>query len=232
MIAIFQDMLETSMEVFMDDFLVFGDSFDSCLVNLKQMLIRCKQAHLVLNWEKCHIMVTVHKVSHVGLGVDKANRQFSKISRPMTKLLEKDAVFDFYKECFKAFEFLKEKLTNAPIMVSPDWSCLFELIFIVNGHRVKLYHDEEQINELTTEEIHLMCEQGKMKAILFMAPFPENYRETMPWVTENPFIYSVVENTCNEAKLYDLDETGEGIVKGNFLYVKKDPSKTSTLGEK
>ncbi|GJV76206.1 reverse transcriptase domain-containing protein [Tanacetum coccineum] len=64
--------------------------------------------------------------------------------------------------------------------------------FIVNGHRVKLYHDEEQINELTTEEIHLMCKQGKMKAIPFMAPFPANYHETMPWVAEKPFIYSVV----------------------------------------
>ncbi|GJU34467.1 hypothetical protein Tco_1182821 [Tanacetum coccineum] len=95
--------------------------------------------------------------------------------------------------------------------------------FIVNGYRVKLYHDEEQINELTTEEIHLMCEQGKMKVISFMAPFPANYNKIMPCVAEKPFIYSVVENICNDAKLYDLDETGEGIVKGNFIYVKKDP---------
>ncbi|GJW01116.1 reverse transcriptase domain-containing protein [Tanacetum coccineum] len=77
MIAIFQDMLETSMEVFMDNFSVFGDSFDSCLNNLEQMLIQCKQAHLVLNWEKCHFMVTEgivlgHKVSRKGLEVDKA----------------------------------------------------------------------------------------------------------------------------------------------------------------
>ncbi|GJT29374.1 hypothetical protein Tco_0909649 [Tanacetum coccineum] len=96
--------------------------------------------------------------------------------------------------------------------------------FIVNVHHVKLYHDEEQINELTTKEIHLMCEQGKMKAIPFMAPFLADYAEKL-------FIYSVVENTCNEAKLYDLDETGEGIVKENFLYVKKDLSKKSPLGE-
>ncbi|GJV93273.1 reverse transcriptase domain-containing protein [Tanacetum coccineum] len=77
MIAIFQDMLETSMEVFMDDFLVFGDSFDSCLANLEQMLVRCKQTHCVLNWEKYHFMVTEgivhgHKVSSAGLEVDKA----------------------------------------------------------------------------------------------------------------------------------------------------------------
>ncbi|GJT26337.1 reverse transcriptase domain-containing protein [Tanacetum coccineum] len=104
--------------------------------------------------------------------------------------------------------------------------------FVVNGHHVKLYHDEEQINKLTTKEIHLMLEEGKMEAIPFMAPFLADYRETMPWVTEKPFIYSVVENTCNEATLYDLDETGKGMVKGNFLYVKKDPSKKSPLGEK
>ncbi|GKB68023.1 reverse transcriptase domain-containing protein [Tanacetum coccineum] len=58
MIAIFQNMLKTSMEVFMDDFSVFGNLFDACLTNLEQMLIRCKQEHLVLNWEKCHFMVT------------------------------------------------------------------------------------------------------------------------------------------------------------------------------
>ncbi|GJZ39128.1 putative nucleotidyltransferase, ribonuclease H [Tanacetum coccineum] len=163
MIAIFQDMLETSMEVFMDDFSVYGDSFGSCLNNLEQMLIRCKQAHLVLNWEKCHFMVTEgivlgHKVSRKGLEVDKAKinviaklppptnvkavrsflghagfyrrfiKDFSKISRPMTKLLEKDSVFNFDEECNKAFETLKEKLTNAPIMVSPNWSLPFELM--------------------------------------------------------------------------------------------------------
>ncbi|GKB52829.1 DNA-directed DNA polymerase, partial [Tanacetum coccineum] len=99
-----------------------------------------------------------HKVSSAGLEVDKAKidviakllpltnvkavmsflrhakfyrrfiKDFSKISRLMTKLLEKDSVFDFNEECIKAFEMLKEKLTNAPIMVSPDWSQLFELM--------------------------------------------------------------------------------------------------------
>ncbi|GJW32058.1 reverse transcriptase domain-containing protein [Tanacetum coccineum] len=55
--------------------------------------------------------------------------------------------------------------------------------FIVNGHRVKLSHDEEQLNELSIEEIHLMCEDRRMKAIPFMASFPANYRETMPWAS-------------------------------------------------
>ncbi|GKE23973.1 reverse transcriptase domain-containing protein, partial [Tanacetum coccineum] len=55
--------------------------------------------------------------------------------------------------------------------------------FIVNGHRVKLSHDEEQLNELSIEEIHLMCEDRRMKAIPFMASFPANYCETMPWAS-------------------------------------------------
>ncbi|GKD32376.1 reverse transcriptase domain-containing protein [Tanacetum coccineum] len=61
----------------MDDFSVFGSSFDHCLNNLDKMLQHCKDAHLVLNWEKCHFMVKEgimlgHKVSEEGLEVDKA----------------------------------------------------------------------------------------------------------------------------------------------------------------
>ncbi|GKD09251.1 reverse transcriptase domain-containing protein [Tanacetum coccineum] len=77
MLAIFHNMIEESVKVFMDNFSVFGDSFDKCLNNLDKMLQRCKDAHLVLNWEKCHFMVKEgivlgHKVSGAGLEVDKA----------------------------------------------------------------------------------------------------------------------------------------------------------------
>ncbi|GKE29520.1 reverse transcriptase domain-containing protein, partial [Tanacetum coccineum] len=77
MLVIFHDMIEESVEVFMDDFFVFGNSFETCLNNLDKMLQRCKDAHLVLNWEKCHFMfkegiVLGHKVSSAGLEVDKA----------------------------------------------------------------------------------------------------------------------------------------------------------------
>nr|GEU54222.1 reverse transcriptase domain-containing protein [Tanacetum cinerariifolium] len=77
MLEIFHDMIEVSVEVFMDDFSVFGESFDKCLNNLDKMLQRCKDAHLVLNWEKCHFMVKEgivlgHKVSSARLKVDKA----------------------------------------------------------------------------------------------------------------------------------------------------------------
>ncbi|GKE94271.1 reverse transcriptase domain-containing protein, partial [Tanacetum coccineum] len=89
MLAIFHDMIEESVEVFMDDFSVFGSSFDHCLNNLDKMLQRCKDEHLVLNWEKCHFMVKEgivlgHKVSEAGLEVDKAKiKVISKLPPPL-----------------------------------------------------------------------------------------------------------------------------------------------------
>ena len=77
MMAIFSDMVEKTIEVVMDDFLVLGKSFDNCLENLRQALIRCKETNLVLNWEKCHFMVKEgivlgHWISERGIEVDKA----------------------------------------------------------------------------------------------------------------------------------------------------------------
>ncbi|GJR49671.1 reverse transcriptase domain-containing protein [Tanacetum coccineum] len=95
---------------------------------------RCKDAHLVFNLEKCHFMVKEgivlgHKVSSAGLEVDKAkNRHFSKIARPLSKLLEKDTPFEFDDECQKAFNLLKEKLACAPVIISPYWNLPFKLM--------------------------------------------------------------------------------------------------------
>ncbi|GKE18729.1 reverse transcriptase domain-containing protein, partial [Tanacetum coccineum] len=68
MMAIFHDMIEKMMEVFMDDFLVFGNSFENCLSRVDKMLQRCKDTNLCLNWEKSHFMVKEgiilgHKIS-------------------------------------------------------------------------------------------------------------------------------------------------------------------------
>ncbi|XP_075473913.1 uncharacterized protein LOC142504962 [Primulina tabacum] len=56
MTAIFHDMIETFLEISMDEFLIFDSSFDDCLQNLKVALMRCEDTNLVLNWEKCHFM--------------------------------------------------------------------------------------------------------------------------------------------------------------------------------
>nr|GEW26842.1 reverse transcriptase domain-containing protein [Tanacetum cinerariifolium] len=90
MIAIFHDMIEKTMEVFMDDFSVFRDSFSSCLTNLDKMLKRCEDTNLVLNWEKCHFMckegiVLGHKILKSGIEVDRAKiNVIAKLPHPTT----------------------------------------------------------------------------------------------------------------------------------------------------
>ncbi|GFZ00847.1 hypothetical protein Acr_14g0004820 [Actinidia rufa] len=75
MISIFSDMVEQIWEVFMDDFSVYGDSYDQCFENLGSVLRRCKESNLVLNWEKCYFMVIQaivlgHIISRKGIEVD------------------------------------------------------------------------------------------------------------------------------------------------------------------
>nr|GFC25128.1 reverse transcriptase domain-containing protein [Tanacetum cinerariifolium] len=88
--VIFHDMIEKTMEVFMDDFSVFGNSFSTCLTNMENMLKRCEDTKLALNWEKSHFMVKEgivlgHKISKKGIEVDKAKIEvISKLSHPTT----------------------------------------------------------------------------------------------------------------------------------------------------
>ena len=58
MMGIFSDMIELILEIFMDNFSIFGDSYEGCLEYLRKVLERCQEKNLVLNWEKCHFMVT------------------------------------------------------------------------------------------------------------------------------------------------------------------------------
>ena len=57
MMSLFSDLIEDCMEVFMDDFSIYGDSFNLCLDGLARVLDRCVNTNLVLNFEKCHFMV-------------------------------------------------------------------------------------------------------------------------------------------------------------------------------
>ncbi|GJX80585.1 putative nucleotidyltransferase, ribonuclease H [Tanacetum coccineum] len=146
MTSIFHDMCKDFIGVFMDDFSVFGNSFDSCLTNLSKMLARCEETNLVLNWEKCHFMVKEgivlgHKISKSGIEVDRAKidrfiKDFSKIARPMTQLLIKDAKFVFSNECMQAYNILQNKLTSAPIIIAPDWNLNFKLMCDASDYAV------------------------------------------------------------------------------------------------
>ena len=87
--SMFEDLVEEAMEIFMDDFSVYGSSFEHCLKNLENVLQRCQDKNLALNLEKCRFMVTEgivlgHKISTAGLEVDQAKVSVIKTLLPPT----------------------------------------------------------------------------------------------------------------------------------------------------
>jgi hypothetical protein len=145
MMVVFSEFIEVIVEVFMDDVSVYAKTFMDCLAHLDKVLTRCAEVNLVLNWEKCHLMVKQgivlgHVISGRGIEVDKAKvetveqlppptdvksfrsflgharfyrrfiKDFSKITKPLTDLLQKDVAFDFDEKCLPAFWTLKSVL--------------------------------------------------------------------------------------------------------------------------
>nr|GEX81446.1 reverse transcriptase domain-containing protein [Tanacetum cinerariifolium] len=90
LLAIFHDMVEKTMEIFTDDFSVFGNSFENCLSRLDKMLQRCEDTNLCLNWEKIHFVVKEgivlgHKISKNEIEVDRAKVDvIAKLPLPTT----------------------------------------------------------------------------------------------------------------------------------------------------
>jgi hypothetical protein len=120
MINIFSDMVERHLEIFMDDFSVFGSSFGECLHHLTLVLIQCKEKNLVLNWEKCHFMIKQrivlgHVISSRGIEVDKA--KVDLISSLLLPQIVKEirsflGYIGFYRRFIKDFNKIARPLCN------------------------------------------------------------------------------------------------------------------------
>ncbi|GJR01815.1 reverse transcriptase domain-containing protein [Tanacetum coccineum] len=144
MLAIFHDMIEESVEVFMDDFFLFGNSFDNYLNNLDKMLQCCKDAHLVLNWEKCHFMVKEgivlgYKVSKAGLEVDKA--KINVISKLPPPLISKTIVAPTYHQLL-CNQFKKQD----------DKPCLIRWILLLQEFDIEI-KDKKGIENVATDHL-------------------------------------------------------------------------------
>nr|GEY97138.1 retrovirus-related Pol polyprotein from transposon 17.6 [Tanacetum cinerariifolium] len=173
MLAIFHDMVEKTMEVFMDNFSVFGNSFENCLSRLDKILQRCEDTNLSLNWEKSHFMVKEgivlgHKISKNEIEVDKAKVDvIAKLTHPTTV----KGIQSFLGHA-------------APFLIAPNWDLPFELmcdasdfaICAVLGQRnekhFKPIHyasktmNDAETNYTTTEKEMLAVVFGSPRAII------------------------------------------------------------------
>ena len=127
MMAIFSDMVDKTIEIFMDDFSVLGNSFDNCLENLRSVLIRCEETNLVLNWEKCHFMVQEgivlgHRISARGIEVDRAKIEAIE-KLPPPSLIKGIRSFlghaGFYRLFIKDFSQIAKPLSNLLVQGIP-----------------------------------------------------------------------------------------------------------------
>ncbi|RDX67057.1 Retrovirus-related Pol polyprotein from transposon 17.6, partial [Mucuna pruriens] len=123
MTSIFLDLLQDCMEVFMDDFTVYANSFDACPKNLSKGIVL---GHLVSNKgievdkSKIDIITSLPNpasvrevrsfLGHAGF-YRRFIKNFSKIAFPLPKLLQKDVEFKFDQPCIEAFQELKNLLT-------------------------------------------------------------------------------------------------------------------------
>jgi len=120
MLSLFSDMVERFLEIFIDDFSIYVDSFDQCLHRLKLVLQRCTEKNLTVNWKKCHFMlkhgiVLGHEISSRGIEVEKSKVEvIAKFPEP--KCLEDIRSFlghaGFYRRFIKEFSKIAGPLTN------------------------------------------------------------------------------------------------------------------------
>ena len=111
----------------MDDFSVFGDSFNTCLHHLTLVLKRCQETNLVLNWEKCHFMVPEgivlgHKISRKGIEVDKAKVEIiEKLPLPTSVKAVRSFLghAGFYRRFIKDFSKIAKPLSNLLVVDNP-----------------------------------------------------------------------------------------------------------------
>ena len=135
------DMVEKSIEVFMDDFSVIGSTFDNCLHNLTLVLKRCMETNLVLNWEKCHFMVREgivlgHLISGKGIEVDWAKIEIIEKLPPPTSVNGVRSFLGhagFYRQFIQDFSKVSKPLSNllmqgVPFEFNDPWMNAFELL--------------------------------------------------------------------------------------------------------
>ncbi|GJZ28538.1 reverse transcriptase domain-containing protein [Tanacetum coccineum] len=156
-------------------------------------------------------------------------QDFSKIARPMTQLLMKDAKFVFSNECMQAFNILKIKLTSAPVIVAPDWNVDFELmcdasdyvIGAVLGQRIDkrfrpIYYASKTMNDAqehyATTEKELLAVDAKPRLIRWVLLLQEFTIE----IKDKKGTKNLAADHLSRLENLNLEELNEEAIRDSF----------------
>nr|GEW04235.1 reverse transcriptase domain-containing protein [Tanacetum cinerariifolium] len=129
-------------------------------------------------------------------------QDFLKIARPMTRLLGKDTLFYFSKECVKAFRTLKRKFTEAPILVAPDWDLPFEIMcdtsdFAIGAENLAADHlsrlENPHQSVLDKTEINETFPLETLNVVSFLGDSRHRFHGAIPIFTRNKYILVAVD---------------------------------------
>ncbi|XP_071914099.1 uncharacterized protein [Coffea arabica] len=124
MVSIFSEYVEKIIEVFMDDFSVYGIEVDKVKIDVISTLPYPASVREVRSF-----------LDHAGF-YRRFIKDFSKIGAPLFQLLQNDVSFEFDETCKGAFNKLKELLTTSPIIQPPDWNLPFEIMCDASDYAV------------------------------------------------------------------------------------------------
>jgi hypothetical protein len=165
---VLREIIDEYAAVYIDDIVIYSNTFEEHLQHVEEVLRRLKEANLIVKLEKCtfnqeETRLLGHIVGRNGIKTDpekiekvknyprptnlrelrgaiglftyyrKFVPEFAKIARPLHELSRKDVKFEWKEKQEKAFETLKKKLTEAPILANPDFTKPFELTTDASG---------------------------------------------------------------------------------------------------
>ncbi|CAM8947986.1 unnamed protein product [Rhodiola kirilowii] len=141
--SIFSELISDCVEMFMDDFIVYGNTFDECLLNVEGIQVHKAKIDLITSLPYPSDQRGVKSfLGHAGF-YRRFLKDFSKRVLPLSRLLQKDVPFELLEECKAAFDDLKAAfddlkvaLTSAPIIQAPDWTQPFEIMCDASDYAV------------------------------------------------------------------------------------------------
>ncbi|KAA3476996.1 Retrovirus-related Pol polyprotein from transposon 17.6 [Gossypium australe] len=171
---------------FLDEYSRYNQILEKCHFMVRESIIlghRITRKGIEVDKEKIDVIKKLPPLVSIKgirsfLGHRRFIKDFSKIAKPLCKLLEKASVFNFDRDCLTAFEELKKRLVSAPIIITPDWSSQFELMpntsnyavgVVLGQRRNKIFHSIHYASQtLTRAQLNYTVTKKKKSYLLFL----------------------------------------------------------------